>query len=171
MNGELDNNDYDLNQIIVKPLYFGLVSNILIPMALLLVCYYIHNHYGRDNKVGDLANQLFYTFGVLALFQAVFALWWRGQRLRQPMVRRKETFEEDMIGGLLCACRPVFVIIAAISAYGYLYFFLTGRFTETVVFVFFSFVVFQLVRPRHGLARKLITQQRRLVEHGQFQLK
>jgi len=168
MNDKLDNNDYDLNQIIVRPLYFGLVSNILIPMALLLVCYYLHVHYGRDNKVGELANQLFFIFAALALFHAVFALWWRSKRLRQPMVRRKETFEQDVTSGLLSACRPVFVIIAAISVYGFLYFFLTGRFTEMVVFVFISFVVFQLVRPRYGFARKMIAQQQKLIKQGQF---
>ncbi len=168
MSSELENNNYDLNQIVVRPLYFGLMSNILIPMALLLVCYYINVHYSRDNIIGDLANSLFYTFVVMALGQAAFALWWRSQKLRQPMVRRKETFEEDIPAGLLRTCRPVFLIIAAISVYGYLYYFLTGRFTEMVVFVFFSFIVFQLVRPRHGLVRKVIAQQRELVQQGRF---
>ena len=161
-----ENNNYDLSQLIIKPLYFGLVVNILIPAAGLLICHYIDSNYGRDNVIGDLANPLFYIFVALALLQAVFALWWRAKRLRRPMVRTEETFEQEMVTGLLCACRPVFVVIAAISAYGYLYFFLTGRFTETVVFIFFSFIVFQLVRPRHGFARKLITRQKRLLEQG-----
>jgi small-conductance mechanosensitive channel len=166
MDSASNNSDYDLNQVIVKPIYFGLVTNILIPMLLFLVCYYIQSHGGRGNAAGDFANALFFLFAALALLQAAFALWWRKRRLQWPMVKGSETFEEDIAGGLLRACRPVFVVIAALTLYGYLYFFLTGRFTETVVFVFFSFIVFQLVRPRHSLARKLIALQRKLVEQG-----
>ncbi len=161
-----ENNSYDLSQLIIRPLYFGLVVNILIPAAGLLICHYIDSNYGRDNVIGDMANPLFYIFVALALLQAVFSLWWRAKRLRRPMVRTKETFEQEMVTSLLRACRPVFIVIAAISAYGYLYFFLTGRFTETVVFIFFSFIVFQLVRPRHGFARKLVARQEKLIEQG-----
>lgn len=161
-----ENNSYDLSQLIIKPLYFGLVVNILIPAAGLLICHYIDSNYGRGNVIGDLANPLFFIFVALALLQAAFSLWWRAKRLRRPMVRTKETFEQEMVTGLLRACRPVFVVIAALSAYGYLYFFLTGRFTETVVFIFFSFIVFQLVRPRHGFARKLVARQKKLLEQG-----
>jgi small-conductance mechanosensitive channel len=166
MDSVLDNSDYDLNQIVVKPIYFGLVTNILLPMLLFLVCYYIQSHGGRDNVVGDFANALFFIFAALALLQAALALWWRKRRLKWPMVKGSETFQAEICGGLLRACRPVFAVIAAITLYGYLYYFLTGRFTEMVVFVFFSFIVFQLVRPRHSLARKVIAFQRKLVEQG-----
>ncbi|MCK4858269.1 MAG: hypothetical protein KAT58_09895 [candidate division Zixibacteria bacterium] len=161
-----ENNSYDLSQLIIRPLYFGLVVNILIPAAGLLICHYVDSNYGRGNVIGDLANPLFFIFVALALLQAVFSLWWRTKRLRRPMVRTIETFEQEMVTGLLRACRPVFIVIAALSAYGYLYFFLTGRFTETVVFIFFSFIVFQLVRPRHGFARKLVARQKKLIEQG-----
>ena len=135
-----DNSGYDLSQLIVRPLYFGLVVNILIPAAGLLICHYIESNYGRNNVIGDLANTLFYIFAALALLQAVFALWWRTKRLDRPMARTKETFEQEIISGLLGACRPVFIVIATISIYGYLYHFLTGRFTATVVSIFFSFI-------------------------------
>jgi small-conductance mechanosensitive channel len=161
-----ENNSYNLSRLIIRPLYFGLVVNILIPAAGLLICHYIDSNYGWDNVIGNLANALFFIFIALALLQAVFSLWWRAKRLRRPMVRTKETFEQEMVTGLLRACRPVFIVIAAISVYGYLYFFLTGRFTETVVFIFFSFIVFQLVRPRHGFARKLVARQKGLLEQG-----
>ena len=151
-----NNSDYDLNQIVVRPIYFGLVTNILLPMLLFLACYYIQTHGGRGNAVGDFANALFFLFAGLALLQAAFALWWRKRRLQWPMVKGRETFEEDIAGGLLRACRPVFVVIATITLYGYLYFLLTGRFTQKVVFVFFSFIGFQFVRPRHSFARQLI---------------
>ncbi len=159
-----ENSNYDLSQIIIRPLYFGLVVNILIPAAGLLICHYIDSNYEQRNIIGDLANPLFFIFAVLALLQAVFALWWRAKRLRRRMVKTEEEFEQEMAAALLRACRPVFIVIAVISAYGYLYFFLTGRFTETIVFVFFSFIVFQLVRPRHGFARKLIIRQKAFLE-------
>jgi len=167
MTRDMENDRYDLNRILIKPLYFGLVSNILIPMAGLLVCYYIHNNYGRGNTIGDFDNMLFFIFAILALLQAGFALWWRAKRLQPPMVRSMETFENDLATGLLHSIRPVFIVIAAISIYGYLYFFLTGRFTETVAFIFFSFVVFQIVRPRHGFARKVIARQKEILKQQQ----
>ncbi|MFQ5454378.1 MAG: hypothetical protein ACE5D6_09365, partial [Candidatus Zixiibacteriota bacterium] len=55
-----------------------------------------------------------------------------------------------------------------ISLYGFIYFFLTGRFKEAVFFVVFSFLVFQIVRPRYGFIRKLIDSQKKLVERGTF---
>ena len=153
---------YDLSRMIIQPLYFGLVVNILIPAGVLLACHYIHNNYGRGNMIGDQANSLFYIFVVLALLQAGLALWWRSRRLQLPIIKSETTTESDLTAGLLHVCRPVFVLITAISGYGFVYFFLTGRFTETVVFVFFSFVVFQIIRPRHGFARKFISRQQQL---------
>lgn len=157
---------YDLSRMIIQPLYFGLVVNILIPAGVLLACHYIHSNYTRSNAIGDLANPLFYVFVVLALLQAGLALWWRSRRLQRPMIKSETTMESDLTTGLLHVCRPVFVLITAISGYGYIYFFLTGRFTETVVFVFFSFVVFQVIRPRQGFARKFIDRQQRLFEQS-----
>jgi len=161
------NDNYDLNQIIVRPLYFGLVANVLIPMAGLFVCYYVNNNYGYDNIVGDLANPLFYIFGVLALLHGALTLWWRTKRLNRPMTTTVETFEKDIAAGFLRLTKPVFIVIAAISIYGYLYFFLTGRFRETAAFVFLSFIVFQLVRPRQALARKVIARQKELLGQKQ----
>ncbi len=157
---------YELGQFIIKPLYWGLMINILIPMAGILVCYYLHINSMRENLIGDFANPLFYIFAVLAVAQAALSLWWRTVRLRRLMVTSEETFEEDLIAGFLKVSKPVFVLIAFISGYGFLYYFLTGRFTETVVFVFFSFIVFQIIRPRYGLARKLVQRQKELLKEG-----
>ncbi|MEW5995581.1 MAG: hypothetical protein AB1744_14455, partial [Candidatus Zixiibacteriota bacterium] len=154
----------DLNRILVRPLYFGLFVNVLIPVAGLFVCYYINNNYGRENVIGNLANQIFVLFAILALVQAGLAVWWYRRRLAQRLVRSQESFEDDLATGLLARVRPVFVVIATISIYGYLYFFLTGRFTETVLFVLVSFIVFQLLRPRHGSVRRIIARQQDLLE-------
>ena len=159
---------YDLTGMIVRPLYFGMVFNVVIPAGLLFVCHYIHNKYLPENHLPELSNALFYVFCALAFVQAALALWWRNKRLEAPMVRRQESFEHDISTALLERLRPVFLLIAAITLWGYLYFFLTGRFEESVVFVVFSFVVFQVVRPRIGSVEKLITYQQNLVRNGRF---
>lgn len=158
----------DIHRIVAKPLYFGLMSNVLIPMALLLLCFYHDKYYGFENKLGELANSLFYVFLLLAATEGAFAYWWRIKLLSKPMVRRKETFQQDVMSRLHCISRRVFLVIAAISLYGYLYYFLTGRFTETVFMVLFSFIVFQFVRPRLGAVNKIIEQQYKMAQEGKF---
>ncbi len=163
-----DDTELDMNQIIAKPLYFGLVTNILIPMGLLLTCYYIDNKNGLNNSVGDFANSLFYIFAALAIAHAVFALWWRTRQFNQPLVRTKESFEDDLGAAVLAISRPIFIVIALIAAYGTIYFLITGRFRETVFLIFFSFLVFQVVRPRHGQVSRLIKKQQKLIDQGKF---
>ncbi len=158
--------ELNMVSIMVKPLYFGIVSNILIPGALLLVCYYINSNYVVVNRLGDMANTVFYLFVVLALGQAALALWLRHKRYHEPMIRSEVTYHEDLTAGMMVALRPVFIMIAAICLYGYAYFLLTGRFTEAVLFVFGSFLIFQFVRPRHGQVKRLVAIQDRLVQEG-----
>lgn len=158
----------DLARLLVKPLYFGMVVNIGIPMVLLLVCYYFDNNKDVENKLAEFANTLFYIFGLLSLLEAGFALWWRSRLFERPMIRRQETFEEDLVQALVARSKPVFIVIASISVYGYIYFFLTGRFTEAVLFVVFSFLVFQVVRPRYGMVRRIVAHQEGLVNQGKF---
>lgn len=164
----LENDEYNLNRIIVKPLYFGLTTNVLVPMALLLICYYYENNCNINNSIGNFANSLFYIIGFLSISQSGLAMWWRGKLFSQPMIKRKEDFEQDFIISLMKKIKPVFLLIAVISLYGFIYFFLTGRFKEAVFFVVFSFLVFQIVRPRYGFIRKLIDSQKKLVERGTF---
>ena len=161
-------NQYDLTSMIVKPLYFGMVFNVIIPAALLFVCHYISNNYFPENRIPELSNALFYVFCALALVQAGLALWWRNRLFDKPMVHRQESFEHDIGSALFVGLRPVFLLIAAITLWGYLYFFLTGRFAETLGLVVFSFVVFQVVRPRLGSVKKLIAYQQKLVNDCRF---
>lgn len=163
-NGEL----IDIHKIVARPLYFGLLSNVLLPMGLLLLCYYLDQNNMLANNLGDFANIVYYVFLVLAATQGAFAYWWRGKLLSKPMVRRKETFQQDILYGILHALQPVFITIAAISLYGYIYFFLTARFKEAVFMVFFSFIIFQFVRPRIGSVNKIIEQQYHMAEQGKF---
>lgn len=160
--------EYDLTSMIVKPLYFGMLVNIVLPAGLLFVCWFVYNRYYPANHVPSLANTLFYIFCAIALAQAGLALWWRNRKFREPMVRRPESFEHDVGTELFARSRPVFLLIAAITVWGYIYFLLTGRFHESVVFIIFSFVVFQVVRPRYGSVRKLIEHQEKLVKEGRL---
>lgn len=162
------NTEYDLNRIIAKPLFFGLFVNVAIPMAGLFVCYYIQNHGGTTDRLGDASSTVFYLFAAMALAEAGFTFWWRGKLFGAPMIRRRETFEEDFATQYAQRCRPLFIVIASISLYGYLFYFLSGRFNESLMFVVFSFVAFQIVRPRHGMLQKLIEKQQALVDQGKL---
>ena len=159
---------YNVVEIVARPLYFGLGVNVLAPATLLIVCYWMANHYYVGNSIPKFADVLFYILAVLSLAQATAALWWRSRAFREPIVRRRETIEQDIKHGVLVRSRRVFLLIAAISLWGIVFFLLTGRFDETTLFVVFSFVVFQVVRPRYGFVRKLIAYQEELVEQGRF---
>ncbi|MEW6051659.1 MAG: hypothetical protein AB1644_11450 [Candidatus Zixiibacteriota bacterium] len=167
MNFDADT-EYDLNHIIAKPLFFGMTVNIVVPMALLFVCYYLTTHGTVPDKLGETRTVALYLFGLLAVGEAVFAIWWRGRLFGTPMIRSRESFESDFASEYARRCRPLFVVIASISLYGYLFFFLSGEFNDAVYFVVFSFLVFQMVRPRHGMVRKLIDRQLGLVKQGRF---
>lgn len=160
--------EHDLTRIIVRPLYFGMLVNIIAPMILLAICYHLSNTQAVNNKVGDMSSTLFYIFAAGALLEAGAALWLRQRMFTIPMIRRMETFEEDFSNELLRRSRIVFVVIASISLWGFLFFFLTGEFLEAVLFVVISFITFQLVRPRYGSTRKLVAAQEKLARSGHF---
>ncbi len=164
----LVNDDYDLNRIIVRPLYFSMLSNIILPVAGLFVCYYVNNQGPRPNMLGESSDLVFYLFLAMAACEMALAIWWRTTLFKSPMIRTAETFEKDFSDQYLMRSRPLFILIASISIYGYIYFYLSGEFNAAAWFVVGSFLVFQLVRPRHGLVRKLIDHQKELVEKGQF---
>jgi hypothetical protein len=168
MNNRTDRDQFDIYPMIARPLYFGMFCNVLFPMGMLFVCYYFQNNDPQPNRVGEAANLLFYLFGALSLIQAGLALWWRIRSMREPMVRRRETMEQDITAGLAQRSRPVFLLVAGISLWGIVYYFLTGRFQEAVFLVVFSFIVFQVVRPRRGLVLKVIRHQQELVDHGRY---
>lgn len=159
---------YDLSRIIVKPLYFGLGVNVVVPGALLFVCYFINERGGVENKLGDMANLLFYIFIGFTVIIALLALMKLRKNLQGPLIKRKETFEQDLINSMVRHTRPISLMISIIAVLGIIYYFLTGRFTEAVLFVVLSFIVFQLIRPRYGSLRKIIAKQEQFVEEGKF---
>jgi len=164
-----DDTGYDLHLMLAKPLYFALFVNVLVPAALLYLCHYATNNNLVQSRIeGELADALFYVFAAAALIQGAAAFGWRRRLFARPMIVSMESFQEDMSSGLMRASRPVSLMVAAISGWGYLYFWLTGRFREAVVLVLFSFVVYQIVRPRLGSLKKLVAYQKQLAEKGQL---
>ena len=159
---------YNVTSMITRPLYFGLMVNIMIPVGLLFICFLIDRRGFVPNKIPETANLVFWLFVVISLGQAALALWWRYKRFQAPMVRKEETFEADVASQVFKLSKPIFLLIASISIWTYVYFYLTGRFETSAVFVVGSFVVFQLVRPRYGSLYKLISRQEELVAQGKF---
>jgi len=163
-----DYSQYDMNRLQARPLYFGLVVNVVAPVALLFGCYYASNNYFLENRLGEIANPAFYLILAIALGKTLLALWWRRKMLSTPMIRSGESFEQSLLDALMKSTRPVFLLIASISLWGHAYILLTGRFNEGAFVVLLSFLAFQLVRPRLGAVTKLIDQQRKLVAGGQY---
>ncbi len=164
-----DYSGLDLTRIIFKPLYFGMLVNVVAPMVGLFVCYWFENQVPPlPNHVGEFANTLYFIIGAVALIHAGLALWLRQKRYATPMIRSEESFEDDLAASLMAASKGLFLLIASISIWGYLYFFLTGRFLEGAIVVLFSFVVFQVIRPRQSGLKRLIDRQRELMEEGKF---
>ncbi|UCG62293.1 MAG: hypothetical protein JSV52_03145 [Candidatus Zixiibacteriota bacterium] len=164
----LFDDEFDLNRIIIKPLYFGMAVNVLIPMGLLVVCYYFDRQQTLSNRIPEMAETLFWVLGGVSVAQAGVALWLRNKVMHQPMIRRKETFEDYLIDFMSSKSKSIFLIIAGIVLYGILYFYLTAQFEPLLFFVIFSFFAFQVVRPRFGFLRKVIARQKELVEQGSF---
>ena len=161
---------FNLTHIIIKPLYFGLAANIIFPGLLLFVCYYLDiNSLYTDPVISfELGNTLFILLAALTLANAGLALWMKHQMANSPMIRSKESFEDDLAVSLLEKSKPIFLVIALIAVYGIIYYFLAIRFREAAFFAVFSFLVFQFVRPRVGYVKSLIDKQEKLVEQGIF---
>lgn len=161
-----DDTGVDLHRVLAKSLYFALTINVLLPAALLFFCKYIADNYDPPNRIGDMANPLFYVFGVLTLAQGALSWWWGRKLLDRPMIKSMDTIQDDLTTGLLRASKPVSLLVAAMALYGYIYFALTGRFFETLILVVFSFVAYQVVRPRLGSLEKLVKHQKQMAEKG-----
>ena len=157
---------YNIHKMIIKPLYLGVFLNIMIPGALLFVCFYLtqNNLYTERIVSFESANMLFIVFALLSLINSGLALWMRQKLYLTPMVQNKEEFEKELTLALLEKMRSVYILITAISVYGVAYYFLTTRFEESAFFVVFSFLVFQVVRPRVGFTQKLIDAQLKMLE-------
>lgn len=158
----------DITHILIKPLYMGLVINILIPTGFLFLIYLIEKGGGLTSKVGDADGAVFALLAIVAVGLCAYAFWLRRSLGKRPMIRNIASFDRDFTTGLMAGSRQVFILIASIAGLGVLYYFLTGQFRESVIAVVASFVVFQIVRPRYGYVYRLMEQQWEMAERGEL---
>ncbi|SYZ74329.1 membrane hypothetical protein [Candidatus Zixiibacteriota bacterium] len=159
----------DINHVLVKPIYMGLLMNIFVPVSLLAAAYFLDRSRATEplNPAQDL-NIFFWVLAVISILDGAAAIYFRQKRFFSPMIRSRETFEDDLVRGTFAASIICFAFTSAISVYGLVMYLLGGTFANFLFFVFLSFVAFQLVRPRHGFMEKVIAAQENLVERGQF---
>jgi len=165
----LTQHDVDINRVLIKPIYIGLLMNIFIPLVILLAAYYIDSTYERTPMLQpEELNLLFWVLAAISIVDGVIAIILKQKMFYRPMVSSKETFEEDLINRGFAASIVCFALTTAISIYGLVFFILGGTFTNLLFFVFISFIAFQLIRPRHGFIQKVIEVQGRLVNENRF---
>ncbi len=168
MDRQTDFEKYDINHIVIKPLYLGLVMNIIVPAALIYVCYYLDTNQNWISKIGSFSTPLFYIIVALSLIQSGIAFYLRNQLLKKPLIKSEATFSEDLIKALMKTSRPAFALILFIAVYGFFFYLLSAEFEAALLLVVFSFIAFQFIRPRLRFAKKLIETQEDFVAQGKF---
>jgi hypothetical protein len=168
----LDKYEVDLTRVLVKPLYLGLLMNIFIPVVILVIAYYIDKSGGKEAMVApESLNVIFWALAAVAVADGVVAVFLKQKLFYAPMIQTKETFEDDLAAGVFRSSLVCFAVTAAITIYGLVIYILGGTFRDLLLFVFISFIAFQLVRPRFGFLKKVIAAQERHVEQGRFRLR
>ena len=165
----LNKYNVDLNAVLVKPLYFGLLMNIFMPATLLLIAYFMEQGEIMKRQLsftnGDL---LFWILLAMAVIDGAVAIFMRQKLFFAPMILTKETFTDDLTARVLKASIVCYAITTAISVYGFALYMASGGFDRLFLFIFISFIAFQIIRPRHGFLKKVIEAQEKLVEEGRF---
>ena len=168
----MNRHDVDINAVLVKPLYMGLLINIFVPGILLLIAYLKSKP--LDSQAGMVMSDmdtLFWVFLAVAVIDGGMAIFLKQRLFMSPMIRTRETFADDLTAGVLRASIICYSLTTSIAIYGFVYFVLGGQFDTFFVFVFLSFIAFQLIRPRHGFMKKVIEAQERYIDENQFTMR
>lgn len=161
--------DIDSNKILIKPLYWGLLMNIFIPVIILAIAYYIDKSGGRSAIVpADTLNIIFWVLAAVSIADGAIAIFLKQKLFFSPMIASKESFEDDLTSRVFASSIICYAITTAISIYGLIFYLLGGTFNHLLFFVFISFIAFQFIRPRYGFMEKVVTAQERLVNEGRF---
>ncbi len=161
--------DVDVNDILVKPVYIGLLMNIFIPVAMLGLAYFLDKSRAMEPlDSGKNLNFFFWALAVVSVADGVAAIYFRQKRFFSPMIRSKETFKEDLSQGVFSGSIFCYAFTTAISIYGLVMYLMGGTFMNFMFFVFLSFIAFQLIRPRYGFMEKVIAAQEKFVAEGRF---
>lgn len=159
----------DLTSVIVKPLYMGLLMNLLTPVVFLGVAYYLDETGGRDLPIQETRlNLLFWVLTAAAIVDGAVAYFLKRKLFFKPLIRSRESFADDFAAGVFRVSLICYSLGMAIAVYGLAFFFLGGEFVHLFFFVFLSFITFQVVRPRMGFLEEVLAAQEKLVEEGRL---
>jgi len=165
----LNKYDVDINKVLVKPLYVGLLMNIFIPVVILGIAYYLDQNGGAKEAVPNRTlGTLFWVFVVLAIAEGGTAILLKQRLFFSPMISSRESFEEDLTSRFFAASLTCFAVTTGITIYGLVYYLLGGSFRELLLFVFISFIAFQFVRPRLRFMEKVVAAQEKFIGEGRF---
>ena len=163
-------NDYpeyeiDLYAVLVKPLYLGMLINLFIPLAIVGIAYYIEQQGSFGTPLqAESFDILFWVLLAVALLDGVMAIFLKQKMFFAPMIKSRSSFEEDFKAGVFRASLICYGLTSAISIYGLVVYLAAGTFQQLLLFVFISFIAFQLIRPRIGFLKKVLAAQR---EHSE----
>jgi len=159
----------DINKLLIKPIFYGLFINILMPVILLGIVYYLDSSgFDGGDATSSEYNIFFWALCVISIIEGMLAFFFRQRLFFAPMIVSKETFEKDLHDRFLTNCIICFAFTSAIAVYGVVLFFMGGPFETTVLFVLISMIAYQLVRPRVGFTEKVVAAQEKHVEEGRF---
>jgi len=162
-------NNIDLNAVLLKPLYLGLLINIFIPVVIIGIAYYIEEGGGlKSTMAPEKLEIIFWALTAVAIVDGALAIFLKQKLFFAPLIKSKESFIEDFRQGFFTKSIICYSLTAAIAVYGLVLYMLGGTFNQLLFLVFISFIAFQLIRPRIKFAEKVLTAQERFVEEGQF---
>ena len=159
----------DLSHVLVKPLYMGLLINIFIPVLILGIAYYMESEHAIEARLStnDL-NLFFWALAAVAIADGAVAILLKQKRFFAPMIKSKETFEEDFEAGVFRGSIICYALTSMISVYGLVFYVLGRTLAHLFFFVFVSFIAFQLIRPRLGFLEKVLKAQEKHVKEGRL---
>jgi len=165
----LNKYNIDINAVLIKPIYIGLLINALIPVAIVGIAYYFEQSGGMISSLSpENLELIFYIFAGLAVIDGGLAIFLKQKLFFSPLIKSKESFVEDFMHGFFAKSIVCYAIIAAIAIYGLVIYILGGTFNQLLFLVLMSFIAFQIIRPRAKFAEKVLAAQEQFVEQGQF---
>ncbi len=163
----MNKHDVDINAILIKPLYMGMLINIFFPMTLLIVAYFMSQSSGQDvMKITSKWDVIAWVFLAVAVVDGIVAILLRQKLFMVPLIRSEASFEDDLKAGAFRVSMTCYAMTTAISIYGFVLFLIGGDFRTMFLFILMSFIAFQLVKPRRGFIEKVIQAQERHLAEG-----
>lgn len=157
----------DINAVIIKPLYMGMLINIFFPMTLLIIAYLLSQSSGQDvMEMSSKWDVLAWVLLAVAVADGVIAIIMKHKQFMVPLIRSETTFEEDLKAAAFRISITCYAMTTAIAVYGFVLFLISGDFRTMFLFILMSFIAFQIVKPRRGFIEKVIEVQERHLSEG-----